>query len=217
MFYFKAMIIILSLLVLIWIIGRIAFKYKMFTIIRGSVGFKIYQDWLKAQNIPLKTFFSLKDLKKDIDFYRMAKSLNEIDDIDTMLPTMEHLETTVAKILEAFVKEVESSPSFYGTSINPYWALIKIMSPKNHPDVKDMLFHVDTTTLINLSKDYAIIRDRITEETNPLTRAPVKGYFYDGPVVYEAKTAVKFQGTLTGSDVDLVYIKDTTNPHRNNL
>lgn len=216
MVYFNWFIFILCLLAFIWVIGRIVFKYKMFTIIRGPIGFKVYQQWLKDQNIPLKTFFSFSDAKKDFVFYRTAKTLDEIDDIDELLPTMEHLETTVAKIIEAFVKEVEGSPKFYGSSINPYWALIKIMSPKDHPDVKDMFFHVDETTLINLSKDYAIIRDRITQETNPLTRAPVNGWFYDGPVVFEAKKAVKFQGTLTSSDVDLVYIKDTTNPHRKN-
>lgn len=215
MFYFNLIIIILSAIALIWVIGRVAIKYKMFTLIRGPVGFKVFQGWLKSQNIPAKTFFSPADLKRDFDFLDTAKKLSEVE-VDTVLPTLEHLETTVDKIITAFAKEVEASPEYYGVSLNPYWALIKIMSPKDHPDVKDMVFHVDETTLINLSKDYAIIRDRITEETNPLTRAPVNGWSYDGPVVHTAKQIVKFQGTLTADDVDLVYIKDTTNPHRKN-
>src|SRR5690606_10341287 len=35
MFYFNLIIIILSAIALIWVIGRIAIKYKMFTLIRG--------------------------------------------------------------------------------------------------------------------------------------------------------------------------------------
>ena len=107
----------------------------------------------------LPNFFSFQDLKKDLGALDVAKKLSHEDfNMDDLFPTDEQLQWLQARIFELFKHEYMVSGEYVPLNIQPLWALIAIMVPKES-EIYNRVPIMDETQLVNTSMIYLRARD----------------------------------------------------------
>lgn len=211
------LIVILLATLVLWSVVRIITDVLVF---RAFVSpehrdIRRYAHWYNRTG-RYKKYFNFIDIKNDWKMIRMSRDLNNMseEEFDALLPTPEQTVEIRDAIIEEFGKALKAAPDYFDASISPLWAIVYIYTPPDHPSVQGVFADFEFPDQINLSKEFARTRDRVTKEICMKYPAKLEGWFMDGPVYFQAAKMLRLTNMLATNEVKLQYIRDLTNPLR---
>lgn len=203
---------ILVSLLIIWIVLRTVVTYRVFIIFLSPddrTWTNFYHHYFVRK---LPDFFSFQDLKKDLGVLDVAKKLSHEDfNMDDLFPTDDQLQWLQARIFELFKHEYMVSGEYVPLNIQPLWALIAIMVPKES-ELYNRVPIMDETQLVNTSMIYLRARDKATAELNAIAKKDWEGYYFDQPMAFWAFRQVHINTDKLNRDIEYrpLYVIDTT-------
>ena len=203
---------ILATLLIIWIVLRTVVTYRVFVTFLSPddrTWANFYHHYFVRK---LPDFFSFQDLKKDLSALKVAEQLSRDDfNMDDLFPTDDQLNWLQVRIFELFKHEYLTSGEYVPLSIQPLWALIAIMVPKES-EIYNRVPIMDETQLVNTSMIYLRARDKATAELNAMVKKDWKGSFFDQPMAFWAFRQVHINTDKLNRDIEYrpLYVIDTT-------
>lgn len=203
---------ILAALLIIWIVIRTVVTYRVFiTFLSPSdrTWDNFYHHYFVRK---LPGFFSIQDMKNDLSALKVAGVLKRDNfSMEDLFPSDDQLNWLQLRIFELFKHEYLLSGEYVPLNVQPLWALIAVMVPKES-ELYSRVPVMEDNELVNASMMYLRARDKATAELNAVTHKDWKGRFFDQPMAFWAFQQVHINTDKINRDIHYRphAVKDTT-------